>query len=333
MGVTGSKTIGFIFSPRAISHSVLMNKPNVYIIMGPTASGKTALGIELAQQLNGEIISVDSALVYKGMDIGTAKPDEEEQQGIPHHLIDIIDPLERFSVGEFCSSTRSLVTDINQRGKTPILVGGTMLYFHALLEGIAILPEASEKVRNDIDARAKDIGWQGMHAELQKVDPQAAARIHFNDPQRIQRALEVFYVSGKTQTTWLSEQQDVELPFVPIKYAIAPRERSSLHQKIALRFDLMLQQGLLDEVRGFYDRGDLDLSMPSMRSVGYRQVWNYFDVIYDKQEMRERSIIATRQLAKRQFTWLRKQTDAYWLESEDNSSLDNILQHHKKISR
>lgn len=314
-----------------MSCSTEISKPTVFIIMGPTASGKTALGVQLAQELNGEIISVDSALVYKGMDIGTAKPDEQEQQGIPHHLIDIIDPKERFSAGEFCNKTRALIADIHRRGKTPILVGGTMLYFHALLEGMAVLPEADAEIRNKIDAQAKLLGWKAMHAELRIIDPDAAARIHFNDPQRIQRALEVFHVSGRTQTDWLKQQQTIELPFTPLKFSIAPRERSVLHQKIALRFEQMLQLGLLEEVRGFYERGDLDLSMPSMRSVGYRQVWNYFDGVYDIDEMRERSIIATRQLAKRQFTWLRKQADSYGLESDDNLALNKILEINKKI--
>lgn len=307
------------------------NKPTVFIIMGPTASGKTALGIQLALELNGEIVSVDSALVYKGMDIGTAKPDAQEQEGVPHHLIDIIDPSERFSVGEFCSKTRALIADIHKRGRIPILVGGTMLYFHALLEGMAVLPEADAEVRNKIDTQAKQLGWKAMHTELQAIDPDAAARIHFNDPQRIQRALEVFHVSGRTQTDWLKQQQAIELPFAPLKFSIAPRERSVLHQKIALRFEQMLQLGLLEEVRGFYERGDLDLSMPSMRSVGYRQVWNYFDGAYNFEEMRERSIIATRQLAKRQFTWLRKQADTYGFESEDNLALNKILEINKKI--
>lgn len=301
------------------------NKPNVFIIMGPTASGKTALAIQLAQELDGEIISVDSALVYKGMDIGTAKPDAQEQQGVTHHLIDILDPTERFSAGEFCTKARLLIADIYKRDKTPILVGGTMLYFHALLEGMAVLPEADVEVRNKIDAQAKQLGWQAMHAELQAIDPDAALRIHFNDPQRIQRALEVFHVSGRTQTEWLSQQQTIELPFMPVKFSIAPSKRSVLHQKIAVRFEQMLQLGLLDEVRHFYERGDLDLSMPSMRSVGYRQIWSYFDGDYDFTEMRERSIIATRQLAKRQFTWLRKQADMIELESEDNLALHKIL--------
>jgi len=326
VGVVGSEAIRFVLFTWSITLTSKQQKPKVLILMGPTASGKTGLGIQLAQALNGEIISVDSALVYKGMDIGTAKPSVEEQQGIPHHLLDIIEPTQSYSAGEFCTQAKQLIDDIDKRGKTPILVGGTMLYFHSLLEGMAVLPEADEAVRKEIDRQAQKLGWLVMHQQLAKIDPKAAARIHPNDPQRIQRALEVYQISGKTQTEWVNQQKDIELPFQPLKYAIAPQQRSTLHEKIALRFDLMLKAGFMDEMEGLYHRGDLTPEMPSMRSVGYRQAWMYLDGEYNAEQMRERSIIATRQLAKRQFTWLRKQQSLQWLETEDKLVFEKIME-------
>jgi tRNA dimethylallyltransferase len=293
--------------------------------MGPTASGKTALGVELASSLNAEIISVDSALVYRGMDIGTAKPDLAERRGITHHLIDILDPSEVFSAGQFREQALALVADICGRGKTPIFVGGTMLYFHVLLNGLAQLPDADAGIREEIDQQAQLEGWVAVHNRLKMVDPTAAARIHPNDPQRIQRALEVYLVSGKSQTDWLSEQTKPLLPFQPLKFVIAPAEREVLHKKIVLRFDQMLEQGFLDEVRGLFNRGDLDASMPAIRAVGYRQAWSYLLDEYDKKTFREKAIIATRQLAKRQFTWLRRQTDVSWLETGDKLVKDKVL--------
>lgn len=299
--------------------------PNVILLMGPTASGKTALGIELAKALDSEIISVDSALVYKGMDIGTAKPDIEERQGIKHHLIDTLDPSDAFSAGQFRKKTIALIEQISENGKTPILVGGTMLYFHALLNGLAVLPEADVKTRQEIDAQAAQEGWAAVHERLNEVDPVAAKRIHPNDTQRVQRALEVYRVSGRSQTDWLKEQADLALPFRPIKLVIAPSDRADLHQKIIVRFDAMLESGFVDEVRALYDRGDLDASMPAIRAVGYRQAWSYLSGEYDQATFREKSIIATRQLAKRQFTWLRQQTDATWLETGDEAVLTKAL--------
>jgi len=299
--------------------------PRVILLMGPTASGKTALGIELAKALNGEIISVDSALVYRGMNIGTAKPDAEEQQGIKHHLIDILDPSEVFSAGQFRERALALIDDIAQRGKVPILVGGTMLYFNVLLKGMAKLPDADKVIRQQIDTQAKTEGWAAVHQRLQSVDPVAAKRIHQNDTQRIQRALEVYLVSGRNQTAWLAEQSNQALPFEPVQVAIAPSDRAKLHEKIALRFDLMLEAGFLNEVKALFNRGDLNADMPAIRAVGYRQAWSYLEEEYDHETFREKAIIATRQLAKRQFTWLRQQTETLWLESGDKTALNQVL--------
>lgn len=294
----------------------MTHKPQVILLMGPTASGKTALSIDLAESLNAEIISVDSALVYRGMDIGTAKPSMDERRGVTHHLIDIIDPTENFSAGQFKDQALALVEDIHQRGKRAILTGGTMLYFHALLNGLADLPDADKKVRKELDSMAAEQGWHALHQELQSVDPVAAARIHPNDPQRIQRALEIYRVSGRSQTDWLTEQDQCPLPFEPIKVVVVPEDRAILHQKIEQRFDQMLDIGLIDEVRALYERGDLGSQLPSIRAVGYRQVWQYLNGELDFEQMREKAIVATRQLAKRQFTWLRKQNDAVRFTSE-----------------
>ena len=309
--------------------SELVDKPAVILLMGPTASGKTSLGVELAKQLNGEIISVDSALVYRGMDIGTAKPNDEERQGIAHHLIDIIDPEESFSAGQFVEQTNRLIQQIAGRGKTPILVGGTMMYFHVLLEGIATLPDADQSIRADIDKQAQSEGWQVVHDRLAQVDPVAAARIHPNDPQRIQRALEVYLVSGRSQTDWISEQADISLSFKPVKFAIAPADRTVLHQKIAERFDLMLKHGFIKEVEVLRQRPLLHENMPSIRAVGYRQAWSHLDGNLDTESFREKSIIATRQLAKRQFTWLRRQKNMLWLETGDPFAMDKLLKYYK----
>ncbi|MBV1875074.1 MAG: tRNA (adenosine(37)-N6)-dimethylallyltransferase MiaA [Cycloclasticus sp.] len=299
--------------------------PSVILLMGPTASGKTALGVDIAKAVNGEVISVDSALVYRGMDIGTAKPDIEERQGIKHHLIDILDPSESFSAGQFREQALKLISDISSRGKVPVLVGGTMLYFHVLLNGMAKLPDASATIRQEIDEQAKIEGWGAVHDRLKVVDPETAKRIHQNDTQRIQRALEVYLVSGKNQTNWLAEQAKEPLPFDAFKFAISPSNRVKLHDKIALRMDLMLQNGFLDEVRSLFERGDLDTLMPAIRAVGYRQAWSLLEGEYDEAVFREKAIIATRQLAKRQFTWLRQQTETTWLEMGDTSALGQVL--------
>jgi tRNA dimethylallyltransferase len=249
--------------------------PPAIFLMGPTASGKTALSVQLAQALGGEIISVDSALVFKGMDIGTAKPKPEERGGIPHHLIDILDPSESFSTGQFRTQALSLMDAITRRGKIPILVGGTMLYFNALFNGLAVLPEANPAIRAKLDQDLKQLGKEVLHQRLADIDPQAAARIHPNDPQRIQRALEVFEISGKSLSSFFNAGQDEDLPYQKIKLIIAPSDRKILHSIIAQRFRNMLEQGFINEVETLYQRGDLTEKMPSIRAVGYRQAWAY----------------------------------------------------------
>jgi len=300
--------------------------PQAILLMGPTASGKTALGVQLAKALNGEIISVDSALVYRGMDIGTAKPDSEERQGVVHHLIDIIDPSEVFSAGQFREQALALIDDITARGKMPILVGGTMLYFNVLLKGMAKLPDADAVIRQQIDQQAAAEGWLAVHQRLQEVDPVSAKRIHPNDTQRTQRALEIYLLSGRSHTDWLKEQAAQVLPFNPMTFVIAPSDRAVLHENIILRFDQMLENGFLDEVKVLFDRADLDANMPAIRAVGYRQAWAYLRGECDYVSFREKAIIATRQLAKRQFTWLRQQQAATWLETGDNLVQDKVMQ-------
>ncbi|MGZ8239847.1 MAG: tRNA (adenosine(37)-N6)-dimethylallyltransferase MiaA, partial [Methylobacter sp.] len=285
-------------------------KPHAIFLMGPTASGKTTLSVQLAQALNGEIISVDSALVFKGMDIGTAKPTQEERGGIPHHLIDILDPAESFSTGQFRRQALNIMGDITSRGKIPILVGGTMLYFNALNSGLAKLPEADADIRAKLDQDLEKLGKEALHQRLAKVDPESAARIHPNDPQRIQRALEVYEISGKPLTSFFIEAQAQDIPYQRIKLIIAPQDRAILHGIIARRFKQMLEQGFIDEVVALYQRGDLTEKMPSVRAVGYRQAWSYLQGEYDLETMIEKAIVATRQLAKRQFTWLRREVDA-----------------------
>lgn len=298
--------------------------PQVIFIMGPTASGKTALSIALAHALNAEIISVDSALVYRGMDIGTAKPDVAERQGVPHHLIDILEPTETYSTGEFRDDALMLISDIVSRDKMPLLVGGTMLYFNALLRGLAVLPPSDPVIRASLESEFSRLGKQAMHARLKKIDPEAAARIHPNDPQRIQRALEVFAISGKPISSYY-QQQNTRLPFRPVKFIVAPNERKDLHELIERRFYHMLEAGLIEEVRRLQNRGGLNETMPSMRAVGYRQVWGYLMDQYDYPSMIDKGVAATRQLAKRQFTWLRKEENAHWLKSEDQSKLEKVL--------
>ena len=301
--------------------------PSAIFLMGPTASGKTALSVKLAQQLNAEIISVDSALVFKGMDIGTAKPTLEERAGIPHHLIDILDPTESFSTGAFRKQSLELMAAITARGKVPLLVGGTMLYFNSLYYGLAKLPTANSELRKQLDADAKQIGKVAMHAKLQTIDPVAAARIHPNDPQRVQRAIEVYMLAGKSMTQLHEEAKTEDIPFQKIKLIIAPRDRAVLHEKIAQRFKQMLQQGFVKEVEALYQRGDLTVQMPSVRAVGYRQVWSFLDGEINREEMQQQGIIATRQLAKRQFTWLRRETDAQSFYTEEADVYTRVLEY------
>jgi tRNA dimethylallyltransferase len=285
------------------------------LLMGPTGAGKSDLALTLAEQLPLEIVSVDSALVYRGMDIGTAKPSVNDRARVAHHLIDIRDPTASYSVGEFTRDAQGLMQDIWRRGKHPLLVGGTMLYFHALTTGIAELPEADPKTRADIDAQASAVGWSAVHRELAAVDPQAAARIHVNDPQRIQRALEVFKLTGETITKLQQKRLSVFSDVNVKEFAIAPLERAELHTKIKLRFEAMLDAGFVAEVRRLYERGDLSAEHPSMRAVGYRQIWGYLAGRSTLKEAEEQGIAATRQLAKRQLTWLRRRANAQWLDS------------------
>lgn len=282
----------------------------VIFLMGPTASGKTDLAIALRQHLPVELISVDSALVYRGMDIGSAKPTAEEQAAAPHRLLDIRDPSEPYSAADFVADAEREIADIHAQGKIPLLVGGTMLYFKALLDSLAAMPEADAQVRAQIEADAAEHGWPYVHAQLTVVDPEVAAQIHPNHSQRVSRALEVYRVSGKTMSELRRLQAlDTSVPFTErfnlVQIAIAPRERALLHQRIATRFIKMVEAGLLDEVQALYQRGDLHVDLPAIRAVGYRQVWDYLEGRLSKDEMIERGIIATRQLAKRQFTWLR----------------------------
>jgi tRNA dimethylallyltransferase len=302
-----------------------MTLPPAIFLMGPTASGKTALAVQLAQALNGEIISVDSALVFKGMDIGTAKPSMAERGGIPHHLIDILDPAESYSTGQFRKQALALMADITARGKMPILVGGTMLYFNALNTGLAVLPEADPEIRARLDQELAELGKEVLHQRLAEIDPESAARIHPNDPQRVQRALEVYEISGKPLTSFFTAAQSEDIPYQKLKFIIAPADRKILHEVIAQRFKAMLQQGLIEEVKRLYDRGDLNESMPAIRAVGYRQVWAYLKGEDDFDTMTEKAIAATRQLAKRQFTWLRKETDAFGLETGQEGLLASAL--------
>ncbi|HCT4931037.1 TPA: tRNA (adenosine(37)-N6)-dimethylallyltransferase MiaA [Morganella morganii] len=302
------------------------HKPAALFLMGPTASGKTALAIELCQRLPVEIISVDSALIYKGMDIGTAKPDAAELALAPHRLIDILDPSVAYSAADFRRDALAAMTDITAQGKIPLLVGGTMMYFKALLEGLSPLPSADPEIRAQIEAWAAQDGWQVLHDELSRIDPVAGARIHPNDPQRLSRALEVYYISGKTMTE-LTETAGENLPFNAYQFAIAPADRKILHQRIEMRFQMMLNAGFEDEVRALYQRGDLHPDLPSIRCVGYRQMWSYLagEISYD--DMVYRGICATRQLAKRQLTWLRGWEGVHWLDSElPEQSLKAVMQ-------
>lgn len=295
----------------------------VIAIMGPTASGKTGLALDIAAKVESEVISVDSALVYKGMDIGTAKPTQEEQAGVVHHLIDIIDPAQSYSVSQFVNDTNALIGDILARGKVPILAGGTMMYFNALINGISPLPKSDEKIRDEITQQAQRLGWSKLHDELRGVDPISGERIHPNDPQRITRALEVYRSTGKTLTHW-QQQEGEKCPYNIAQFAIAPADRAVLHERIVTRFDLMLEQGFENEVVKLYERSDLHEDLPSIRSVGYRQMWQYLDGQLSYAEMRERGIIATRQLAKRQLTWLRGWEQVTWLDTFANDNLTKI---------
>jgi tRNA dimethylallyltransferase len=276
--------------------------------MGPTASGKSAVAARLAEGFPVEIVSVDSAQIYRGMDIGTAKPSAAERHAVPHHLIDILDPTESYSAAQFRSDAVGLIRDIASRGRTPLLVGGTMLYLKALREGLSDLPESDATVRAHIDAEAAERGWPALHAELAKVDAPAAARLKPNDAQRIQRALEIYRITGMPMSRLLGRKKSA-LPLRLIELALVPSDRGELHRRIESRFDSMLEHGLVEELRGLRERHALKPALPSMRCVGYRQAWRHLEGELDRRALRDQGIFATRQLAKRQLTWLRSMTD------------------------
>ena len=287
-------------------------RPPAIFLMGPTASGKTAMAIELCRHYPVDIISVDSALVYRGMDIGTAKPDAATLKIAPHALIDIRDPLESYSAAEFREDALAEMQRITARGRVPLLAGGTMLYFKALAEGLAVLPPADPAVRGRLEAEAAQSGWPAMHQRLAELDPEAAGRIHPNDPQRTQRALEVIEITGKKLSELQAGQQQAELGYRTMKIVACPQPRALLHERIEQRFDLMMEEGFMDEMAGLFNRGDLHRELPSMRCVGYRQAWGLLEGEYGPDEMRFRALAATRQLAKRQMTWLRRESAALW---------------------
>ncbi|MDX1694089.1 MAG: tRNA (adenosine(37)-N6)-dimethylallyltransferase MiaA [Ketobacteraceae bacterium] len=303
----------------------MADKPPAVFLMGPTASGKTALAIELLRHGPFEIISVDSALVYKGMDIGTAKPDADTLARAPHRLISFLDPAESYSAGDFRDDALREMADITRAGRIPLLVGGTMLYFRILKEGMAQLPPADEGVRAEIEAYARVHGWPAVHRQLAAVDPETAARLHPTDPQRVERALEVYRVTGKPLSQWHREQEALVFPYRLCELAVCPADRKVLHQRIEQRFHQMLQQGFRAEVEALYARSDLNPQMPAIRAVGYRQMWDCLDGKLSYDEMVERGIIATRQLAKRQLTWLRGWQGLHWLDSEDPKILEKAL--------
>lgn len=302
----------------------MSEQPPVVLLMGPTAAGKTDVAVQLAERGGYEIISVDSALVYRGMDIGTAKPDAKTLARAPHFLIDIRDPVESYSAAEFVNDASKLIEEIHDRGHIPLLCGGTMLYFRALTEGLSELPKADERIREELIAEAEASGWDTMHQQLLSIDPVAAARIHPNDPQRIQRALEVYRITGSSMTDWLKQNKPRGLPFNYRRYVIAPQDRSRLHQRIEQRFDEMLARGFVGEVRLLMARGDLSLEKPAMRAVGYRQIWQHLEGEYDLAEARLKGIYATRQLAKRQYTWLRSMEKSAWYDPNFSAEIKRL---------
>src|SRR5690606_35942880 len=307
-------------------------RPPAIALMGPTASGKSALALDWARRLGGEIVSVDSALVYRGLDIGAAKPTAEERAAVPHHVVDLCDPWQAYSAAEFAADARKAIDGILARGRLPILAGGTGLYFRALLRGLSPMPEADASMRATIDAEARERGWPALHAELGRVDPDAAARIHATDAQRIQRALEVFRLSGRPISQWQRDQPAApRLPCRVLKLVIAPPDRAVLRARIEARFDAMLAAGFLDEVRALRTLSQLcshpaPLDLPAIRAVGYRQAWEHLDGATSLDEFRDRAIFATRQLAKRQLTWLRGELDGRWFDpATDSARLEDAL--------
>ncbi len=302
-------------------------KASAILLMGATASGKTDVAIRLCKRFPCDVISVDSAMVYRGMDVGTAKPDPDTLRRVPHRLIDIRDPEESYSAGDFVRDARAEMADILARGRIPLLVGGTMMYFRALTKGIADLPGANTEIRRGIDALAAAEGWQAVHAELRKVDPASAERINPNDSQRLQRAMEVYRVSGKTLTAWLAETRRPGDDPTYVKVALAVEPRSLLHERIRLRLQQMVENGFLDELRALRERPGLTQECPAMRSVGYRQFWDYLDERCTLDEAMDKALFATRQLAKRQLTWLRSETSVFSVNPLEAAAIDTISSH------
>ena len=311
----------------------MRDKPPAIFLMGPTASGKTDVAVQLVQDLPCEIISVDSAMVYRGMDIGTAKPDAATQKIAPHRLIDIRDPAESYSAAEFAQDALREMCEISEEGKIPLLVGGTFLYYRALYDGLSPLPSADQELRDQLEAEAGRVGWAKMHQKLHEVDPEAAARIHPNDPQRIQRALEIYELTGEAMSSLLARENQREFPYNVSKLILAVDDRSVLHDRIAIRFRQMVEQGLVEEVERLYQRGDLHRDLPSVRAVGYRQVWSYLEGELTLDEMIEKGVIATRQFAKRQFTWLRSDKEGIWFNSLEKNIYSKVLNHLKNTPR
>ena len=302
-----------------------MSAIKAIVIMGPTASGKSTLAMKLAKALKGEIISVDSALVYRGMDIGTAKPSIKEREQIPHHLIDLLDPKEAYSTGRFLTDANACIESIANRQNLPILAGGTMLYFNALLKGLSSLPAADPSIRAALDLALRDRGLESLHAELRDIDPSSAHRIHPNDPQRILRALEVFMISGIPLSEHFLQSEPKSTPYDIIPLILMPANRERLHQRIEERFVEMIRDGFIEEVKALKSRSDLTPEHPSMRAVGYRQIWDYLEEKYDYSTMLERGVIATRQFAKRQITWLRREQDVPVFDSEGSKLFDEVM--------
>ena len=299
--------------------------PSLLCIAGPTASGKSAIARTIAEKWPCEIINVDSATIYRGMDIGTAKPTRQERATISHHLLDILDPLESYSAAAFRRDALVCVQQIRARGRLPVLVGGTMLYFKALREGLNDLPAANAEIRKELELHAAQLGWPAMHAQLRAIDPDTAARLSPNDSQRIQRALEIWHISGKSMSELLSAPQQSDQPLATMTISLEPAQRGNLHQRIALRFDEMLREGLVEEVRGLRVRGDLHTDLPSVRCVGYRQLWSMLEGETTLEQARDQAIAATRQLAKRQLTWLRSLPDRLTVEADAPDALEQAL--------
>src|SRR5258705_8585460 len=316
--------------PLASGLPPVVKYPPAILLMGPTASGKTGVAVDLVRELPCEIVSVDSAQVYRHMDVGTAKPDAATLQAAPHQLIDLIEPDDSYSAARFRDDALTVMREITERGNIPLLVGGTMMYFKTLLEGLSELPQADPAIRMVIDSRANESGWPALHQELKRVDPKTASRLAPNDAQRIQRALEVFYITSRPMSELMQKPKYVYFPYTPLKIGLLPGDRAQLHDRIAARFEAMLELGLIGELRELRERYALDLAMPSMRCVGYRQTWRYLDGEIGLAVLREQGIAATRQLAKRQLTWLRSMRDVIEFDCLAEVLADQIVRYLKQ---